>query len=278
MRTRDLKTGLLFQLCTFVMAFNGFSSHRVTVAGAKESALALATIALSTPFSVFHNQALLTAVKYPSVGISYRQPFSIKNYHETTLSVVCPIHMAVLSLGLSQAAVESYAESEIGISLAKKLAENLSVGVLFNYFDLNLPETGRHLGSFQVDGGVGFNVSEKLSLGLHLRNIVSTKAETVQNYLSFPRVARGGVACILTERILLLAETIYEKRAGCGFRCGAEIALLENFCLRGGLATNPFEHSFGFGYGWSYCQFDFSMVHHDMLGFTPMVSFHFKFD
>jgi hypothetical protein len=186
--------------------------------------------------------------------------------------------MAVLSLGLSQAAVESYAESEIGISLAKKLAENLSVGVLFNYFDLNLPETGRHLGSFQVDGGVGFNVSEKLSLGLHLRNIVSTKAETVQNYLSFPRVARGGVACILTERILLLAETIYEKRAGCGFRCGAEIALLENFCLRGGLATNPFEHSFGFGYGWSYCQFDFSMVHHDMLGFTPMVSFHFKFN
>jgi hypothetical protein len=212
------------------------------------------------------------------VGISYRQPLLIKDYHETALSVVCPIPMAVLSLGLSQAAVESYAESEIGISIAKNLTRNLSAGLLFNYFDLNLPETGRHLGSIQVDGGVGFKISGKLSLGLHLRNIVSTKAETAQNHLNFPKVARGGAAYFLTGQILLLAEAILEEKAGPGFRCGAEIALLENFSLRGGMATNPFQHSFGFGYGWSFCQFDFSMVHHELLGFTPMISFYFKFD
>lgn len=277
MRTRDLKTCLLLQLFAIVLAAHCFAIQRVTAVGARETALSMATIALPGLFSVFHNQALLAENRIPSASISYRQPYSIHGYHESALSLVYPIPTAVLAIGLSQSAVVGYNESAVGISIAKKLTKRLSAGILFNYFDFNLPETGQHRGSVQVDGGIGYKLSDKLSLGLHLRNIVSTKCETFQYTYYFRRVVRGGAAFGLSERILLVAEAIYENMDGVGLRCGMELKLLENFVTRSGVSTNPFQHSFGFGYTWNSCQLDFSLVHHEILGFTPLLSVNIKF-
>lgn len=275
MRKRDLKTGLMLYLFALSLAANNLAAQRVTAVGARETALSLATVALPGSFSVFHNQALLTETKGFALSLSYRQPYCVPGYHESALSMACPIPSAVLAIGLSQAAVANYHESSIGISIAKKLTSKVSAGLLFNYFNLNLPETGRHKGSMQLDGGLVYHQSGRLVLGFHLRNIIYTKTETFQYALTFPMEARGGAAYGLTARILLVAEAFYEVKARCGVRLGTEYKLFENFCLRGGISSNPFQHSFGFGYKRSLYHVDFSLVHHELLGFTPMLSFNF---
>lgn len=276
MYKRDLKTGLLFLFFVMAFAANCLAIQRVTSIGAREAALSLATVALPGSFSHFHNQAFLTETNNLSASFSYRQPYFIEGYHESALTVACPIPSAVLAIGLTQSNVATYNESNIGISIAKKLTARVSAGILFNYFDLNLPESGQHKGSIQVDGGVGYQHSRRLSLGFHLRNIAFTKTETFQHVLTFPLVVRGGVAYDLSDRILLAMEAIFEEVAGCGLRLGTEFKLLNTFHIRGGISTNPFQHSFGFGYIWNFCQLDFSMVHHELLGFTPMLSFSFN--
>jgi long-subunit fatty acid transport protein len=275
MRKRDLKIGLLIAAYAFHSA-DSAAIVKSSTTGAREAALSHAVVALSGSFSVFHNQAFLTESKSTSLGLSYRQPYLINGYCEGALSVVHPTKTAVFAIGVTQSSIATYKESEYGFAIAKKLGGKLSAGVLFNCFILNFPEVGRHKGSVMVDGGIRYRFSDRLALGVHLKNIVWSKIETFQYSLKFPFVIRAGTAYLLTESILLTEEVDIEQDVGFGFRCGTELALTDFFRIRGGLSTKPFQHSFGFGYRLSFCQMDFAVVHHEILGYSPVISFSFN--
>ncbi len=278
MRNRDLKTGLVICLFVQIFTFRSSAIERVTATGAREAALAQAVVAQPGFFSVFHNQAFLTENKAPLIAVCFRQPYFIQGYHESALSMVYPIHAAVLAAGVTQSAIASYKETSLGISIAKVMTGRLSAGILFNYAFLNLPEANSYVGSFQVDGGLSYNYSDKLSLGLHFRNFLQTQAETFQYNISFPLVIRSGASFKLTEKILLAGEFVLEKHSGPGLRFGSECIIATNLMLRGGIMTKPFQHSFGFGYIWNLFQLDFAMVHHELLGYSPFLSVNFNFN
>jgi hypothetical protein len=263
----------------FVISFPVYSVaiERLTAAGAREAALSQSVVALPGAFSVFHNQALLAGNKTASVGISNHQPYFIPGYNESALSVVFPVHEAVLALGISQSSLTSYTESGLGISIAKKLSSRLSAGLFFNSFFISLPEAGTHKGAFQLDGGLAYTCSEKLILGLHLRNIFHTGIETFQYNIEFPFLLTGGVSYTLSETILVSGETLFEEDYGFASRYGTELSLTDKFRIRGGIATNPFQHSLGFGYIWKVFCIDFAMVHHELLGYSPLFSLNFQF-
>ncbi len=276
MRKREFKFGLLFLLNLFYFPSHCAAIERISTVGAREAALASAVVALPGSFCVFHNQALLTENRVPSICASFRQPYFIRGLTESALSVIYPTSFSVLAIGITQTAIATYKESSFGISIAKRLSGKLSAGLLFNYFDLSFPEDGRHKGSFQVDGGLSYEYSRLLILGLHVGNIASTKIETFQNTLSFGTVIRGGASLKLTENILLTSEGAYEASTGISFRCGTEYLFNSAFRIRGGMSTKPFQHSFGFGYWWNFCQLDFAMVHHELLGYSPILSISFS--
>lgn len=277
MQKRDLKIGLIVHLFALLFTFNSKAIERVSAVGARETALSQAVVALSGSFAVFHNQAFLTENGSMSLSVSYRQPYFIRGYSESALSLVYPTKTAVFAMGITQSAIASYKETNIGISIAKVLGRKLSAGMLFNYFYLNFPEVNRQKGSFQVDGGIRYHLSERLSLGFHLRNIVCSKVETFQYNFSFPLLIRFGTSYCLSERLLLAGETVFEKDSGIGVRSGTEYLLRNNFRVRGGISTNPFQHSVGFGYSWNSFQLDFALVHHEILGYTPLLSLNFNF-
>ena len=283
MHTKNFKNGLF--ICFIFLSLDGPAVERVTVIGAREASLSLAVISQPGSFSIFHNQAFLTLDQIPGVanqsisaGVSLRQPFLINGYNESALAVVIPTHDIVFAVGITHSGIGNYSESSFGLALAKRLTRKLSAGLLFNYFTFNLPESGTSRGSFQLDGGLGYQYSEFLSFGLHLRNIIVTPCSTFQYKIAFPILLRAGASCRLTEKILLSAETVYqtntrvEKGYGFNIRFGMEYLILENFFLRGGVSVTPFQHTVGFGYRWKSCQLDFALVHHEFLGYTPIFS------
>ncbi|HEY5511670.1 MAG TPA: hypothetical protein VIK10_11650 [Prolixibacteraceae bacterium] len=272
---RSLKTGLIS--CFIFLTLGGSAIERATVIGAREAALAMTVVSVPGSFSVFHNQALLADFRTISAGVSIRQPFFIKGYNESALSFVLPARDIVFAFCITHTAIATYSESAVGLAISKKLTRNLSAGLLFDYFTFNLPESGRNKGSFQLDGGLAYKFSEILSLGLHVRNVFSTQATTFQNQVTFPMLFRVGASYCLTEKIMLLTEMVSEKHAGLNFRFGTEYSLQGNFFLRGGISTRPFQHSAGFGYRWSACQLDFALVHHEILGYTPIFSLTYNF-
>jgi hypothetical protein len=187
------------------------------------------------------------------------------------------VHAAVLAVGITQSSLATYTESGFGFSIAKKLSARLSAGLFFNSFFVSLPEAGTHKGSLQLDGGLKYACSEKLLLGFHLRNIFHTRIETFQYNFSFPLLITGGASYTLSETILLTGETLFEEGYGLAARYGTELSLIDKFRIRGGIATRPFQHSLGFGYAWNICNIDFAMVHHELLGYSPLLSLNFQF-
>jgi hypothetical protein len=276
MNPRNYKIGLFSQLIFVFYAANSIAIERFSSAGAREAALSLSAVALPGTFSVFHNQALLADLKSVSIGISHRKPYFIPGYNESAISVVIPVPAAVLAIGITQSSLASYHESGFGISIAKKLSGSLSAGLLFNGFFISFPEVGSFKGSFQLDGGLKYSCSEKLMLGFHVKNIIHTKTETFQYNLSFPFTVRGGACYELSEKILLTAEAIRDEWRAVAFRCGSELTLLDKFKLRGGIATLPFQHSLGFGYALRSCNIDFALVHHELLGYSPLLSLNLR--
>ena len=99
MYKRDLKIGLLVHLLALFLTFNSAAIERVSAVGARETALSLAVVALSGSFSVFHNQAFLTENSSSSLSVSYRQPYFIRGYSESALSLVYPTKTAVFAIG-----------------------------------------------------------------------------------------------------------------------------------------------------------------------------------
>lgn len=288
MHARVLKTCLFIYF--IFLTFDGSTIERITSIGAREASLSLAVISQPGEFSVFHNQAFLTLNRTQGVGnqsfsagVSLRQPFLIKGYSESALSVVIPSRDIVFAVGITHSGIENYSESSVGLALAKRLTRKLSAGLLFNYFTFNLPESETNKGSFQLDGGLAYKYSDMLSLGIHVRNIISSPFSTFQYRISFPMLLRAGASCLLTEKILLSTEmgietnTGAEKKTGMNLRFGMEYLLQENFFLRGGLSTRPFQHTAGFGYRWKSCKLDFALVHHELLGYTPIFSLSYNF-
>ena len=277
MRNRDLQTGLLFLSFVLMIPMEDVAMDRTVQTGARAAALACAVVAVPGTFAVFHNQALLAGEHFPAVGLNCSNPFFISGYFENSLSLVFPLHTEVVAEGLSQTGIAGYRESTFGFSLAKKMNGKISAAIHFNYFDLNLPEAGRHKGSCQADAGLGFQVSSHLLLGLHFHNLAATPIETLNDHLTFPMIVRVGASCQLSEQILLAGESICEKISGAGFRFGAEYWLQKCFWIRAGLATNPFLHSVGFGYRFKEFLVDFALVHHEYLGFSPVFSLSMNF-
>lgn len=288
MHARVLKTGLFIYF--IFLTYDGSTIERITSIGARESSLSLAVISQPSEFSVFHNQAFLTLDRTQvvgnqpfSAGVSFRQPFLIKGYIESALSVVIPSRDIVFAVGITHSGIDNYSESSVGLALAKRLTRKLSAGLLFNYFTFNLPESETSKGSFQLDGGLAYKYSDILFLGFHVRNIISTPCSTFQYHITFPMLLRAGATCLLTEKIMLSTEidfetnTGVEKKVGINLRFGMEYLLHENFFLRGGLSTKPFQHTAGFGYRWKSCQLDFALVHHEILGYTPIFSLCYSF-
>ena len=276
MYDRDLNVDLLIFLLLLLLPPGCQAIERNSLTGARENALSQAVIALPGPFSMFHNQACMTDSKATSIGIGFRQPYSIPGYQESTLAIICPISSVVFGLGISQAAIGTYKELNLGLSIAKKLTSKLSAGLLFNYFNLNFPESGGQKGAIQINGGIRYQTAHQIALGLHLQNAAVTKIETFQYQLCFPLVIRGGASCHLSGSLLLTGELVCEIDSGTGFRCGTEYQLNTNFEIRAGISTKPFQHSVGFGYKWNFIQFDFALVHNEWLGYTPSLSFNFN--
>lgn len=270
MKFIHLKPGLIFPLLFVFFSLAGHSIERNQTSGARESALANATVALPTSFAIFHNQALLSEQKYPSLAVSYSQPYAVRGFHQSQLSLIWPIYAAVLGVGCAQSSLSNYHETNLGLAISKNLSGKIAAGIMINYFDVCLPESGQHRGAFQIDGGFLYKPSEKLYLGLHFQNIAQSRLETFQYHMTFPARIRAGLSYRLTDQLLLAGESRIELWSEVGFRIGLEYQILNSFWIRGGLSSNTFQHSFGFGYALRKFQVDFTIVHHVILGFTPV--------
>ena len=93
----------------------------------------------------------------------------------------------------------------------------------------------------------------------------------------YTTVMRLGSSYKISSKVLLLAEA--EKNVDYPLRgkVGIEYAVVSNFFIRGGFASDPIEVSFGFGYQFKkYFKLDLGSCYHQNLGWSPNFSFNYQ--
>jgi len=267
-----VKTGLLTFALFFTFLSKGYPIGDQTQVGAREVSLGSASVALITPFSVYHNQAALARIKSLSVAIDYRQPFLIEGFAEKALALVIPTSVSNFAISVQQKGILGYNESRFGFAMAKALGKRISAGLQFNYFMIDFPEQGSSLGAFLIEFGVLYQTTNNVTIGLHVFNPARASIESLNLKSNLPVSATIGIALKPSDNLLFVSAIAYCIENPLNIRMGIEYQFSDCFFLRGGLSGKPIRHSVGLGYKWRYFQTDFALVHHETLGYTPSIS------
>ena len=277
MKRATVKSELLTLALFFIFFSKGYSIGVETQVGAREVSLGNASVALISPFSVFHNQAALAQVKIISIAIDYRQPFLIEGFAAKALAVVIPTPVSNFAFSLQQNGIQGYNESRFGFAMAKKLGKRISAGLQFNYFLVNFPEQGSSRGTVLIEFGVLFQTTNNVTIGLHIFNPARASIESLNLKSNLPVSATAGIALKPSANLLFVSAIAYCVDNPLNIRMGIEYQFSESFFLRGGLSGKPIRHSAGLGYKCKFFATDFAFVHHETLGYTPSISLTLNF-
>ena len=170
----------------------------------------------------------------------------------------------------------AYNEQKIGLSYARKLAKNFSLGAQFDYLGTRIPEYGASA-SFTFELGLLAKLSKQVTLAAHTYNPINSKVAGLDR---LPNLVKIGVGYSPSEKVTLTGELqkdIYEfPLVG---KIGVEYRPVKALAIRAGFAANqPTIASFGLGIFVQGLRIDVASSYHQILGVTPSVSISYGFN
>ena len=272
-----LKNSILTLYLLFIFFSRGYSIGEFNQVGARDVSLGNATVALVSSFSAFNNQATLALLKEVTFAVDYQQPYLIDRFAIKSLAFTIPTPLSNFALTVRQKGIPGYSESRFGFAMAKKLSQNFSAGLQFNYFLINFPEQGTNRGTFLIEFGVLYQSKNNLAIGFHLFNPSGSTIGSLNFQSKLPVVATTGISLKPTHDLLIVSSIAYSDDNLLNIRMGLEYQFVERFYVRVGISGKPIHHSAGIGYKCRYFATDVAFVHHETLGYTPSISMIFNF-
>lgn len=214
-------------------------------------------------WSVFLNPAQLGETQGGTAGVSYVRPFGLDFTDRTTLAAGLPWNTAHgrFGVGLSHFKV-SYQDTSLleekrltfahGVTLFEDMHSRVSWGWSLNVYDVRLGHTVDGLDpgtdtAFSFDMGLLLTVHRRTRIGVLVHNL--TQPHIGVDHEELARRLITGISYEPYAGVVTTFEFRNELARDVQYRGGVEAAVLEDFVLRGGIATDPNRVTAGFGYG-----------------------------
>jgi hypothetical protein len=259
-----LKTLLIINL---ILPLWFFSQGYLPVGG-RANSMANATVALSDAWSFHHNPGALAKLDKLSIGVSYENRFLIKELQSQGFVYIQPVKSGVISFGAQSYGYSDFRTFRGGLGYSMKLTEKFMAGVQLNYQNLRLTDFYGSRQSVTAEFGLLCLITENWHVGMSIFNIGRAKLSSYQDD-RFSTVMRLGTSFAFSDKLILAAETEKHIDYPLRVKSGLDYALAKHFYLRAGVATQPIELTFGFGYRMKSVLLDFGSAYHQLLGFSP---------
>lgn len=244
--------------------------------GARSAGMSHATVTLNDQWSLFHNQAGLGRVKEFSAGIFYENRFLVNSLSTGAIALAAPTASGTFGLSYYTFGMTNYRESKFGLAYGRMLGEKISAGLQLNYLSTVLPEAYGRYNGFTAELGLQALLTDKIILGAHIYNISRSKLTDKNGIEYVPTIVRVGLMYKVSSKVFVTSEFQKDIEHPIVFRAGTEYQPNEKLFLRIGIASNPGNYSFGFGYRMKTISFDIAASYHQILGFTPQVGFNWN--
>ena len=201
-------------LFTTYTLFAGSDNYSI---GARSAGLGNASVTLTDPWSVYHNQAGLARLDKISFGIDYSNRFSLSELSTKSLVAGIPTNFGVVGVSFSYFGYSLYNNSKVGLAYARSFGDNFSAGLQFNYMSTRLGENYGEKGSMTIEAGVLAQLNKNLSVGAHIFNPTRTRLleyeiQQVTLVEHIPTIMRFGLNYTFSEKVFVTLET--EKDIG----------------------------------------------------------------
>jgi len=235
-------------------------------AGARGAAMGGTGLTFVDINSAFRNQAGLAYLQNFGGIVLGERRFMDSPVHTFSAAAAYPSDFGTFGLTLNYFGIDAFNEQKIGLAYARKLFDNLAIGVQFDYLTTQIQEYGS-AGAITFEAGLHSKISQVLALAVHVYSparIEWTEGEHL------PSIFAIGLAYQPSNQVVVTAEAEKDIDFDTRFRAGVEYLAVEKVWIRAGVATNPVNVSFGLGYAISdQLRMDVSSVYHQYLGVTP---------
>jgi len=211
------------------------------IGGAYNTSMAGGSTMFSGVESIYFNPAGLTSLENIGFDISYNRRYNLNELATVSLAGAKKIGKNAVGISVSRFGYSAYSESRAGISYARKLFTNVSIGGSFHYLGYNIDKFGSAT-RFTFDFGVQSEINEKLHLGAYIFNPGSISLNDEQDV---PSRIGIGLKYLASKKASIYLDASKTIDRDIDFKFSVDYKLAESFSLRGG--ANVTQSSIHFG-------------------------------
>lgn len=236
--------------------------------GARSMSMGNASVTFYDVWSHFNNPGAIGKVESFTAGISYENRFLLKELQSQSIATVIPLKVGAVSVGGQMFGYREFRTYKAGAGYGLRLGEKFYAGVQLNYLGLQLNNAYGSKHGVSGDLGMLGEVTENWIIGFSVANVFRSKLSEFQDD-RMTTLMRFGSSYILSEKALISGEVEKDISNPMRFKAGVEYKPIDNFSLRGGMATAPIEFSFGLGYQAKSISINAGSSYHQILGWSP---------
>lgn len=261
----------------FVFGNTSKAQSTTEVSGAKYGALSNAGVADNSVWQNYLNPAgIITPSEKWQAGAAYVNRFSLSELSTRELVASVKAGKGRFGLIVQSFGYEAYRQNQFSGAYAMKLNEKLRVGVQLNYYSLSIAEGYGNYNALSANIGFQYDFNENISAGLVVKNPNRSQLSSTEINAYLQSVIAGGIKFKVAQNLTLLADVSKDLDLDPNFSAGLEYMPIEEWFIRGGISTLDRGLSFGFGYAPAKWSVDLASMYHQVLGFSPMISFTYR--
>ncbi len=245
--------------------------------GAASIGMANASVNNEDVWAYHNNPGALGYITQTTVGVSYQNRFASSAIQSQSLAFAYKLKTGALSFGANNFGNTNLKVYKAGLGYSMKLDEKLSAGVQLNYQGIRLPTYYGSKNTLTAEFGFLAKINASWKFGFSVFNIGRAKLSTYEDDRLSTNF-RIGTTYNPSNKLAFTVEADKEIDYKIRFKGGMQYEAFENFYVRTGVANNPIEISVGFGYKFHNFQLDIASAYHQLLGFSPALSFNYLFD
>lgn len=272
---------ILCVVCLLLICANAFAGGDNQPIGGRRISLGNAYTGVRGDFwALYANPAGLAGMKDMQAGVFFERRFLLKELNLGSAAFAMPFktrHVAGINFG--GFGFGGYTESNVALSYAASILDNLSMGVKLHYLRASIMGYGS-TGAFVVDAGVNVRIAKGLTMGFSGYNINQARLNATQvdgNKDQIPSTLSLGLAYEASDKVMMVADIEHQVNFPTSVRGGIEYAILPILKARVGAGTAPVFFNAGLGLSIKNLDIDWANSYHQTLGYTPSLSLSYRF-
>lgn len=263
----------LFFVVLWMLPAGRLSAQVSMEGGARSAAMGGATTALTGEVWGYTNPASWATLPGRAVSFFATEAFGLSELRLGAVHYAQPFSSGTFALGARTFGFEAFRETHFNLGFARGFrsgtTRSFNLGLNLRYHRVSIPVYGE-AGALGIGLGGLVSVLSNMDVGFQFTNLHRPELAEGEE---LPRTLAIGVAYAPLETVRVVVDAYKDVRFPVSVRGGVEVQPVPVLYLRAGGATKPARFSAGAGFRLGRIAADIAGEHHEVLGWSPAVSF-----